>query len=263
MKIRPGLGQLDRDLHCYIVSPPFSERKIALILACLQKRFNFEDQSTFMTQNYNRHFEALAEIRSLMERSSRFISLSGLSGVAAGFWALLGSIAAYVYLGISPLAGRPFYSQQAMQGEKWGLDYVSFFLLDAGLVLALAIGSGIYFTTRKARRKGQPIWGPLTQRLLLGLALPLFTGGIFCLGLAYHGLPGLIAPATLIFYGLALVNASKYTLSDVFYLGIMEVALGLAALFLPVYGLEFWCMGFGLLHILYGTMMYYKYERAV
>ena len=37
----------------------------------------------------------LAEIRSLMERSSRFISLSGLSGVGAGVCALVGSAAAH------------------------------------------------------------------------------------------------------------------------------------------------------------------------
>ena len=215
-----------------------------------------------MTQNYNSHLETLNEIRSLMERSSRFISLSGLSGVAAGLWALMGTAAAYLYLGISPLDSNRLYYHQAMQVEKWGLDYLSFFLLDAGLVLILALSSGIFFTTRKARQKGQRIWGPLTQRLLLNLALPLLAGGIFCLGLAYHGLPELIAPATLVFYGLALVNASKYTLYDIRFLGIVEVAMGLIALFLPGYGLAFWCIGFGLLHILYGTILYFKYERA-
>ena len=215
-----------------------------------------------MTQNYNSHLETLNEIRSLMERSSRFISLSGLSGVAAGLWALMGAAAAYLYLGISPLDNKGLYYYQAVQVEKWGLDYLSFFLLDAGLVLILALSSGIFFTTRKARQKGQRIWGPLTQRLLLNLALPLLAGGIFCLGLAYHGLMGLIAPATLVFYGLALINASKYTLHDIRFLGITEVAVGLAALFLPGYGLEFWCIGFGLLHIIYGLILYFKYERT-
>ncbi|MCB0557331.1 MAG: hypothetical protein H6573_04720 [Lewinellaceae bacterium] len=215
-----------------------------------------------MTQNYNSHLEALNEIRSLMERSSRFISLSGLSGVAAGLWALIGAAAAYLYLGASPLDGKHLYYQQPIPIEKWGLDYLSFFLLDATLVLILALSSGIFFTTRKARQKGQLVWGPLTQRLLLNLALPLVAGGIFCLGLAYHGLMGLIAPTTLVFYGLALINTSKYTLNDIRYLGITEVALGLMALFLPGYGLEFWCIGFGLLHIIYGLILYFKYERT-
>lgn len=215
-----------------------------------------------MTKDYNSHLEALNEIRSLMERSSRFISLSGLSGVAAGISALLGAAAAYSFLGVAPFSGRRPYYLAAVQAERWGVDYITFFLLDAALVLILALGSGIFFTTRKARRKGQAIWGPLTRRLIANLALPLLAGGIFCLALFYHGQLELIAPATLVFYGLALVNASKYTLNDIRYLGIIEITLGLAALFLPGYGLEFWAIGFGLFHILYGALMYFKYERA-
>ncbi len=215
-----------------------------------------------MIQNYNSHLEALNEIRLLMERSSRFISLSGLSGVAAGVSALLGAAAAFLYLGAAPFSGQRPYYLVAVQAERWGMDYITFFLLDGVLVLMLALGSGIFFTTRKARRKGQPIWGPLTRRLLANLALPLLAGGVFCLALAYHSMGELIAPTTLAFYGLALVNASKYTLNDIWYLGIIEIALGLVALFLPGYGLEFWAVGFGLFHILYGALMYFKYERA-
>ncbi|MCB0571924.1 MAG: hypothetical protein KDC66_19285 [Phaeodactylibacter sp.] len=215
-----------------------------------------------MTQKYNDHLETLNQIRTLMERSSRFISLSGLSGVAAGVAALLGAGAVYLYLGTGPFGQRRLYYQQVLESEKWGLDYVTFFLLDGGIVLALAITSGIFFTTRKARSKGQHIWDALTKRLLANLAIPLFAGGLFCLALFYHGHIGLIAPSTLLFYGLALVNASKYTLDDVRYLGLAEMALGLVSLFLLGYGLEFWAIGFGLLHILYGTLMYFKYERA-
>ncbi|HMQ46428.1 MAG TPA: hypothetical protein PKA00_02175 [Saprospiraceae bacterium] len=215
-----------------------------------------------MNAKQNEHLEALQQIRQLMERSSRFISLSGLSGVAAGMWALVGAAVVYSYLGISPFNHRRIYYRQALEVEKWGMDYRSFFVLVAFSVLLLALTSGIYFTTRKARSKGQRIWDPLTQRLLLNLAIPLLTGGLFCLGFYYHGYIGFIAPSTLVFYGLALVNASKYTLNDIRYLGIMEIILGLLALFYLGYGLEFWAIGFGVLHILYGTVMYFKYERA-
>lgn len=215
-----------------------------------------------MAQKYNDHLETLNEIRSLMERSSRFISLSGLSGVSAGLAALLGAGVVYLYLGAAPFGRQRLYYQQALEVEKWGMDYATFFLLDGAIVLALAITGAIFFTTRKARSKGQRIWDALTKRLLANLAIPLFTGGLFCLALFFHGHIGLIAPATLVFYGLALVNASKYTLDDLRYLGLAEVALGLLALFLPAYGLEFWAAGFGLLHIFYGTLMYFKYERA-
>jgi len=215
-----------------------------------------------MTKSHQNHLDNLQEFRSLMERSSRFISLSGLSGVAAGIWALLGAAAAYLYLNVSPLDGQRTYYYEAIGSGKWGMDYLTFFLLDAGLVLVLAVGSGIFFTTRKARKKGQPIWDQLTRRLLINLMIPLLAGGVFCLALFYNGVVGFIAPATLIFYGLALVNASKYTLNDIRYLGLFEIGLGLLACFMLGNGLEFWAIGFGLLHIIYGTLMYFKYERG-
>lgn len=214
-----------------------------------------------MVKDSNNHLEVLAEIRTIMERSSRFISLSGLSGVAAGTCALLGAIAAYIYLGTTPFAGKRFYYDIIQSETNWGIDYLQFFFLDAGLVLATALAGGIYFTTRKARRRGEPIWDASTQRLLVNLSIPLVTGGIFVLALIRYGLFGLVAPSTLIFYGLALINGSKYTINDIRYLGICEIILGVLGLFFVGFGLELWALGFGVLHILYGIVMYIKYER--
>lgn len=204
--------------------------------------------------------DTLQEIRSLMERSSRFISLSGLSGITAGLFALAGAVIACWYLGIRPFDGQQFYYEITPAGG--GVDHLTFFILDALFVLSGALAGGIYFTTRKARRKGLPIWDALTRRLLINLAIPLFAGGIFILGLLNHGLGILVAPATLIFYGLALINASKYTLNDIRYLGLTEIGLGLFGVFVPGYGLELWMLGFGLLHIIYGAAVYSKYETG-
>lgn len=214
-----------------------------------------------MENSKAQHLETLQEIRSLMERSSRFISLSGLSGVAAGTFALIGAALVYWYADLSPFSGERAYYIKALTSEKWGLNYITFFALDAAFVLICALAGGIFFTTRKARRKGQKIWDKLTLRLVLNLAIPLGAGGIFCLALIKYGALGLVAPATLIFYGLALVNASKYTLNDIRYLGICEIVLGLIASFNLGHGLEFWAIGFGVLHIFYGILMYNKYER--
>ena len=91
--------------------------------------------------------------------------------------------------------------------------------------------------------------------------IPLTAGGIFIVILLMRGFYDIVAPASLLFYGLALINASKYTLSDVRYLGMCEVVLGLMAAFFAGYGLIFWAMGFGVLHVFYGVSMYIKYER--
>jgi len=210
----------------------------------------------------NEHLETLNEIRSIMERSTKFISLSGLSGVAAGIAALIGAGMVYLYLGTTPFAHEQHYYVKALGVDKWGLNYLQFFFLDAMLVLLAAIGFGYFFTNRRAKQKGQKMWDATSLRLGINMFIPLAAGGLFCLALVYHGFIGLVAPSTLLFYGLALVNASKYTLNDIRNLGLCEIALGLIAMIFIGYGLEFWAIGFGLLHIIYGLMMYNKYEAA-
>jgi predicted lysophospholipase L1 biosynthesis ABC-type transport system permease subunit len=191
----------------------------------------------------------------MMERSSRFISLSGLSGVCAGIFALCGAAAAYVKL-------NSFDSgNYRTLGRDELMDTILYLLLDATIVLLLSVTTGIVLTVRNSKKKGVKIWDATAKRLLINLMIPLITGGLFCLIMLYHGIIGLVAPATLLFYGLALINASKYTLNDVRYLGICEIILGLIASVYVHNGLLFWAIGFGVLHIIYGTVMYLKYER--
>lgn len=206
--------------------------------------------------------EHLAEMRALMERSTRFLSLSGLSGVWAGLCALAGVAVVYAYLDMSPISdgSKLDYYIEAISTMRWGLHYEILFVLIALSVLATALAGGVFFTTRKARQRGEKIWDASSRRLLWAMAVPLLTGGVFCLSLLENGYISLLAPCTLIFYGLALVAGSKYTLRDVGNLGYFEIALGLLGVYNPGYGLELWAVGFGVLHIAYGLFMYFKYD---
>jgi hypothetical protein len=212
----------------------------------------------FMKHNQE-PIQQLTEIRDLMERSSKFISLSGFSGVFAGIFALIGAGIAFFWLD---------FDQQYFHIQRYFLEmsYLKLafswhlIILDAGIVLFLALLSGTFFSIRKARKKGLKIWDSSARRMLVSLMIPLATGGIFCLILWYHRMVYFIAPVTLLFYGLALLNASKYTYSEVRILGISELFLGLLASFFIGYGLLFWAFGFGVLHIIYGMLMYFKYE---
>lgn len=206
----------------------------------------FVSQSTFSMQETD-YLKDISEIRSIMERSSRFISLSGLSGVMAGIYALVGAYVAHLIL-----------QDYRLQPHDQVIPYL---MADAAAVLILAVGTGVILTTRRARAQGATIWDASAQRLLVNLLIPLVVGGIFSLILVFRGLVGIIAPSMLIFYGLALVNASKYTLSDIRYLGFAEIILGLLAAIVSGYSLLFWAIGFGVLHIIYGTLMYYTHER--
>ncbi len=196
--------------------------------------------------------EDLVHIRSMMERSSRFISLSGLSGVFAGIFALIGaSYAAFLFEsnGMSYFDGL----------EKVYTDDLIYKLIELAIVvLVLALFSGFLFTYKKSKKNNLPIWTSTTKVMLLQLAIPLVVGGVFCLALVYHGLFVFLAPATLLFYGIALVNAGKYTYSDIQYLGYCQLFLGSISLFFLGYGLIFWTLGFGILHVVYGAIMFKK-----
>jgi predicted lysophospholipase L1 biosynthesis ABC-type transport system permease subunit len=203
--------------------------------------------------------DQLNQIHSMMEQSTRFISLSGLSGILAGITALIGAGYAYLIISKAATVENPYMMRLSMHTIK--PQTIRELVVVGAVMLIVAISIGILLTLKKAKKKGQNMWGKTSQRLLLNLTMPLVAGGIFSLILIHHGLVGLIAPVTLLFYGLALLNASKYTLHDIRYLGICEIILGLIGSYFIGYGLLIWAIGFGLLHIVYGSAMYLKYDR--
>jgi predicted lysophospholipase L1 biosynthesis ABC-type transport system permease subunit len=196
------------------------------------------------------YMQDLREIRSIMERSTKFLSLSGISGVLAGLYALAG---AYLAFGIFKDLEELVYGAPAEQ--VWDLLLIGF------TVLVLAIGTAILFSVKKAKKRGEKLWNSAAKRMLVNMAVPLVTGGILVLVFLFKGLILLMAPLTLIFYGLALYNASKFTFSDVKYFGFVQVVLGLLAVSFTEYSLLFWAIGFGVMHIIYGIYVNYKYER--
>ncbi|MCH4823385.1 hypothetical protein ML462_09380 [Gramella lutea] len=206
-----------------------------------------------------KYLDDLSEIRNMMNRSSRFISLSALAGVFAGIYAIIGAI-----LAISILAGGgSIYEENynAVVASNISTEVIQQLILIALGVLVLAIGTAIFLTTRKASKNDQKIWDHTSKRLLINFFIPLFSGGLFCLVLLQYGLIGLIAPAMLIFYGLALIHGSKYTFADLKSLGYANLLLGLIATQFIGYGIYFWAIGFGLFHIIYGIWMHNKYDR--
>ena len=201
----------------------------------------------------------LQAIREIMERSSRFLSLSGISGVFAGVVGLIGALAAYMLL-----PDLTVLATDVVNGSLTGLvpsTLMIYLGVDLLLVLMVAVVGAVYFSVRKAKKANQPIWNPSTKRMINYFLIPFITGGMFTLILIMRNDIMLVIPAMLIFYGLALVNAGKFTLGEVHYLGITEIVLGLMAAVFVNWGLLFWAIGFGVMHIFYGIMMYYKYER--
>lgn len=195
------------------------------------------------------YIKDIAEIRSMMERSSKFLSLSGWEGIMAGCYALAGVFVAYYVFDFYP--DEIFYSSA---------DLPEVIML-ALLVLILALISALFFSWKKAWKKNEKIWTATSRRLLVHMAYPLVCGGILILVFISKGLIGLIAPLSLLFYGLALYNAGKYTIDEVKYFGIVQMGLGLISSYFIEFGLLIWAVGFGVGHIIYGITMFIRYEE--
>lgn len=198
----------------------------------------------------------LAEIRAMMERTSKFLSLSGWAGTMAGVYALAGAYIVYEFLHFNPDQILP--SSLEAGNEPSGAPMV---ILVALAVLVLSLGTAIFLSNRKANVRGEKVWNATSRKMLISMAVPLVAGGILVLVLFLKGLIGLLAPMTLIFYGLALYNASKFTYEEVRSLGIIQMTLGWISAYYIEYGLLLWAVGFGVAHIAYGTYMHSKYER--
>ena len=198
----------------------------------------------------NEYIDQLRDIKTIMDRSTRFLSLSGLSGILAGIYALAGAFAVHLIF------------------DKTQSVYLKFgsptFYLICGIavgVLLLAVLTAFIFSKAKTKKTGEKLWSSSSKRLMVNFSIPLAAGGIFGISLLQNGMYGLISPVTLIFYGLALLQASKYTLETIRSLGILFIILGLINCWFIGYGLYFWAMGFGILHIIYGAYMHFAYDR--
>jgi hypothetical protein len=199
------------------------------------------------TENY---LAEIKEIRKMMEESSRFLSLSGLSGILVGIYALLGAF----------MAESIIYSNKLF-GWLLGANVMFDLIYLAAIILFLSLLTVILLTYRRAKKAGTKIWNPGSRLMLINLAIPLFAGGVVILIFVFKGFYEIAAPGCLIFYGLALVNAAKFTRQEIFFMGLIQVSLGILAALFPSLGLLFWALGFGVIHIIYGTVMYFRYEH--
>lgn len=206
--------------------------------------------------NKTKSLDDLSQIRSIMERSKKFLSLSPWAAIMAGVYALCGAGLFYWKIYFSPVL---IYGQ-LKAGETSPILSTLFFI--ALSVFVLAAGTGIWLNARKAKKAGEKLWSKSAVRLLVNFAIPMLAGGIFVIVLFLRGYYGLMAASTLLFYGMALLNAGNFTFSDVRSLGISEIIVGLLAAIFPGKGLFFWAIGFGVLHLIYGILMYWKYERT-
>jgi hypothetical protein len=227
---------------------------------CNEKYFTLHFKVLFM-DNGNEPIQALEDIKKMMDRGSRFVSLSGWSGIAAGICALLAAWLAGRKFNQYGITEIEYQAQSNYTRDSNLLQLDRELLILAVITFIAAFFFAFLFTYLRSRKTGVPIWGFMARKVIINVAVPMIVGGLLIWRIADFGMYGLIAPASLIFYGLALINGSKFTLSEVRYLGYLQLLLGVVNLWAIGYGLYFWAAGFGVLHILYGIVMWNKYER--
>ncbi|TDB67558.1 hypothetical protein [Arundinibacter roseus] len=198
------------------------------------------------------YIEDLAEIRSMMERTSKFLSLSGWAGILVGLYALAAAYVAKIMLGFNP--DEVMYSLPVKGNSS------NIFVIATGL-LFVALCTALFFSYYTARKRGEKAWNATSRRMLINMGVPLVVGGFFILIMFLKGATGLMMPLSLIFYGLALFNAAKFTYGEVRIMGFVYMASGLLSVYFLEYSLLLWAFGFGVVHIIYGLYMHFKYER--
>ncbi|MGB8357903.1 MAG: hypothetical protein WCD55_04730 [Bacteroidales bacterium] len=206
----------------------------------------------------DQHLEDIKVIKKLMEESSRFLSLSGISGIIAGLLAIAGAVVAQLIItGTSQPENWysiPFAADQAEHNT------VVLLLADMAVVLVLSLAAAVLFSSRKARKSGHNAWTQITRRMLASLFIPLIAGGLFIL-MTLNRVPANVTIAsTLIFYGLAVISAGKFTFGEIHWLGVLEIVTGLICLLLPEWSVLIWAVGFGAIHIVYGLLMHLRYK---
>ncbi|MDD2799811.1 MAG: hypothetical protein PHV20_14570 [Bacteroidales bacterium] len=191
--------------------------------------------------------DTLKEIREMMNKSSKCLTLSGISGVFIGIYALIGAgIIKYVI------------SSNVVVDENLRNQYIGGIALG---VLVLAIVTAEILSERKARKIGETIFNATAKKLHGAMFINLLPGGVLSIAMGLSGHSQYITSVMLLFYGLSLISASKYTFRDILYLGYAMLGLGFINSFVTEYSLIIWSFGFGILHIIYGLVMYVKYEK--
>jgi hypothetical protein len=103
-----------------------------------------------MKTNSSNPNEDIQAIREIMERSSKFLSLSGLAGIFAGVCALIGAAVAWFFIfESSPGQFNEFISNPGVSSTSRTGFYLA---LDALLILGFALLGAVYFSFRKAKK---------------------------------------------------------------------------------------------------------------
>ncbi|MEW6510686.1 MAG: hypothetical protein AB1428_06960 [Bacteroidota bacterium] len=184
------------------------------------------------------------DLRSATAQPTRLLTLTGLPGILAGLIGTGGAAGAHAVV-------------TSEGGEASKIGFIA--LIGAGAAL-LTIGCSAFHSARRLSHWGKTAWSAADREVVREMATPLLAGLMFTAVLVMHRMFMAIPGSLLVFYGLSLDAAAKATRPEVRWLAWIEIALGMIAFVFTEHALTYWAVGFGISHILYGGLMYFKDE---
>ncbi|MDQ3555407.1 MAG: hypothetical protein M3409_01335 [Gemmatimonadota bacterium] len=179
-----------------------------------------------------RAMDNLRFIRETMERAGSFTAVSGWGEVVIGVSALAAAWIATV----QPTA------------ERW------LFVWSVEALLSMAIG--VWTTARKARSAGVPLLSGAGRKFALSLAPPIAAGALLTAVLFPAGVTAVLPGMWLLLFGVGVVTAGAFSVRVVPVTGLCFMAVGALALITPpAWGDAWMALGFGGLHIGFGTLV--------
>jgi hypothetical protein len=185
---------------------------------------------------HDRAMDNLRFIRETMERSASFTAVSGRGGVVMGLVALLAAILA--------------------RNDTGSATWVAIWMVAA----AVSLGLASLLIARKARDAGLTLLSGPGRKFAWNVTPPLVVGGLLTVALLGAGATELLPATWLLLYGTGVVTGGAFSVLIVPLMGLTFMALGTMALFAsPALGNAFMAVGFGGLHIVFGTIIWRKY----
>ena len=119
------------------------------------------------------YLQDISEIKTMMNKSSRFLSISGLSGILAGIYALIGAYIGYHIIYANNIVTIDGYRTLIITEER----LMTIFIV-AMTVVAMSIFTGIILSVLKAKKQNESMWDSTSKRLVINFMIPLVAGGI-------------------------------------------------------------------------------------
>ena len=185
---------------------------------------------------HDRAMDNLRFIRETMERSTSFTAVSGVAGMIMGAVAMVAAVVA----------------STRRTPEAWLLTW-----LIAALVAGLA---ALWAMIRKARASGVSLLSGPGSKFALFFTPPIVVGALLTAALVRVDLLSVLPGAWLLLYGTAVVSGGAFSVRIVPMMGVGFMLVGALALFAPpAWGDEFMAVGFGVLHIVFGLVIWRKH----